>query len=303
MFDTKITCCYLYPITKYGYPPAARDTIDYIREMNDMGFSSIELEGIREEHLIKIYEMRFDIKKKINELKINIPYFCSVLPGLSSLDGKVRDHNLSLFEKGCEIAKLFRSKGILDNCPLPPYIFPEDIPIVRHYDEDSLRRAFFPENFSWKKYEDLLVDTFRTVCEISAKFGLTYQMHPAVGVLFSTPDGFLNFFDKVQRDNLRFNFDTANLFTMKENLSLSLLKLSERIDYIHFSDNRGERVEHLPIGEGKIEWNKFFETVDKIGFKGNFGIDIGGSESGVRNLNLSYIAAADYLENEWLKKD
>lgn len=303
MFDKKITCCYLYPITKYGYPPDASYTLKYIDEMYNLGFTSIELEGIREEHLNKVYELRNVIENKLKDKSIELPYFCAVLPGLSSLDEKVRKHNLQLLERGCEIAKLFRSMGILDNTPLPPYQFPEDIPIVRHYDEDSLNRAFFPQDFSWNKYEDILVDTFRTVCDIAAKYDLTYQMHPAVGVLFSTPDGFLRFFDKVKRDNLRFNFDTANLFAMRENLSLSLLRLHEHIDYIHISDNRGEKVEHLPIGKGKIDWNKFFETIDKIGFIGNFGIDIGGQESGVRKLNFSYIDAAKYLEQKWLKKN
>lgn len=302
MFDRQITCCYLFPITKYGYPPAAWHTIDYIKEMHMMGFSSIELEGIREEHLMTVYEMRFDIRKKMNELAIELPFFCAVLPGLSSLDEKIRNKNLLLFENGCETAKLFKSKGILDNGPLPPYIFPEDIPVLRHYDEESIQRAYFPENFSWKKFEDILVDTFRTLCDIAGKYGLTYQMHPAVGVLYSTTDGFLHFFDKVKRDNLRFNFDTANLFAMKENLSLSFLRIHEHVDYIHVSDNRGERVEHLAIGEGNINWKKFFEAINKTGFKGNMGIDIGGSESGVKNLNVAYVSAARFLEQEWLQK-
>ena len=302
MFNKQITCCYLYPITKYGYPPSAKDTIMYLNEMNKLGFNSVELEGIRETHLMEVYMQRHEIKKTLDDLELTLPYFCAVLPGLSSLDEKVRNKNLELFEKGCEIAALFGSKGILDNAPLPPYQFPDDIPVVRHYDEESIKSAFFPKDFSWKKFWEQLLDTFRTVCDISAKYNLTYQVHPAVGVLSSTTDGFLHFFDAVKRNNLRFNFDTANLFAVKENLPLGLLRLKDHIDYIHFSDNRGSKVEHLAIGNGHIDWDRFFETLGDINFNGHIGIDIGGDESEVDNLDRAYINAAVYLENHWINK-
>lgn len=303
MIDPRIVCCYLYPITKYGYPPLAENTLAYLDEMHSLGFSSVELEGIRDEHLNKVYELRFDIKKKFDELKLTMPYFCAVLPGLSSMDEKERNKNLELFERGCEVASFLGSKGILDNGPLPPFQFPKEIPIVRHYDEDSLRFAFLPENFSWKNFWDQLVDTYKTLCEIAAEYNLEYQVHPAVGVLAASTDGFLCFANAVKKENLKFNFDTANLFAIKENLQLSFLRVKDFVSYIHISDNRGIRVEHLEIGSGLIHWDKFFDAVDKSGYNGYFGIDIGGAESGVRKLNVAYLSAANYLEEKWLKKN
>ena len=295
----KIVCCYLYPITKYGYPPPAEDTITHIEEMHKLGFEAIELEGIREEHLLKIYEQRFKIKEKIDDLKINVPYFCTVLPGLSSADNKIRDYNLMLFKKGCEIAGILGSEAVLDNAPLPPYQFPENIPVVRHYDDEVLAMAKLPDKLNWAYYWDGLIDTYRTACDIANEYGLTYQMHPCLGVLSSTTDGFLNFYDAVKRDNLRFNLDTANQFMMKDNLFLSLRRLKDYIDYIHLSDNRGARVEHLPPGSGKIHWNLFFEMLHKIEFTGYIGLDIGGAESHISDLDRAYINSANWLKKQW----
>ncbi|MFA7228571.1 MAG: hypothetical protein WC061_06000, partial [Melioribacteraceae bacterium] len=56
--NKNITCCYLHPITKYGYPPAAGETLKYIGEMASIGFQSVELEGIRENHLLEVHSMR-----------------------------------------------------------------------------------------------------------------------------------------------------------------------------------------------------------------------------------------------------
>lgn len=299
VINSKIVCCYLLPITKYGYPPHAEETIKYIEEMHSLGFSSIELEGIRETHLNTVYEMREEIKNKFEELNVSMPYFCSVLPGLSSLDEKERNRNLELFEKGCNIASYLGAKGILDNGPLPPFQFPSEIPVVRHYGEDSMRLAFLPDNFSWRKFWDQLVDTYKTICEIASNYKLEYQVHPAVGVLASSTDGFLLLADSVKKDNLKFNFDTANLFAIKENLPLAYLKVKDYVSYIHISDNRGQKVEHLKIGNGLIDWDKFFDAINKTKYEGYFGIDIGGEESGVKKLNLAYLSASNFIEEKW----
>ena len=155
---------------------------------------------------------------------------------------------------------------------------------------------------NWKYIWDHIVETFRNVCDIAAKHNLTYQLHPAVGVLSSTTDGFLHFFDAVKRDNLRFNLDTANQYVMKENINLAVTRLADFVDYIHISDNGGLKVEHLAIGDGVINWDKFFETLDVINYKGYFGLDIGGSESNVADLNNAYIEAAKFIEDKYMYK-
>lgn len=267
--------------------------------MKDLGFQTVELEGIREDHLMAIYNQRFEIRKKLGELNLKVPYFCVVLPGLSSADAKIVDKNLELFGKGCEIAELFGSKGVLDNGPIPPYKFPEDIPIVRHYDEDILMMAQFPQNLNWKKYWTDLVGTYQTACEIAAQLGLTYHLHPCLGSMTANSDGFLYFRDAIRRDNLRFNLDTANQFALKDNLALALRRLAGYIDYIHLSDNRGTKIEHLPPRSGNINWEILFETLDLIGFNGHIGLDIGGDESGVKEIDRAYVEAAQRLEKLW----
>ncbi len=303
MFNERTICCYLYVISKYGYPPPADQSVTYLREMKNLGFQTVELEGIREEHLMKMFDLKDTIKKELDVLQLKVPYFCIVLPGLSSPDENIRKENLALFEKGCAIAETLGAGSVLDNAPLPPYQFPEDIPVVRHYDEDVLMKAKFPENLNWKTYWEQLIATYQDACDIARHRNMNYQMHPAMGVLSSTTDGFLHFADHVNRDNLRFNLDTANQFFAKDNLFLALLRLADRIDYIHVSDNRGQKVEHLPVGEGNIHWEQFFETLDKINYKGSFGLDIGGDESGVKHLDEAYTRSAKWLEENYYNKN
>ena len=298
-FNKRIVCCYLHPITKYGYPPPASGTIDYLTEMMQLGFQAIELEGIREQHLLEVFDQKELIKDKLEALGLEVPYFCTVLPGLSHEDKDTRKHNLELFQKGCEIASTFGALGVLDNGPLPPWIFPKDIPIVRHYEEEVLAQASISNRLNWDRYWEDLIETYQIICDIAATYDLTYQIHPAKGVLAANADGFLNLAKAVNRPNLRFNFDTANLFAVHENLQLSLIRLADHIDYIHISDNRGIHTEHLPIGDGKIKWNLLFETLNRIGFSGHLGIDIGGAESGVLDLDQAYMDSAVFISEQY----
>ena len=298
-FHKDILAAYLYIISRYGYPPAAGNTPGYLKEFKNLGFQSIELEGIRKDHLEQVFAMKDRIREDAGKLGLRIPVFCTVLPGLCSADGREREINLELFKKGCEVARTIGSTAVLDNAPIPPWVFPGDIPVTRHYDEDVLSSATLPSDLNWTKYRDALVETFREVCDIAGSEGLTYHLHPCYGALVNSADAFLLFAEAVKRDNLRFNMDTANQFFMRDNLFLSLIRLKGHIDYIHLSDNRGSRVEHLMAGDGEIPWDRFFEGLDRIGYRGLFGIDIGGDESGVEDLDLAYRETAGWLQEKW----
>lgn len=296
LFHERIVGCYLYPITRYGYPPPAEGTARYVEELRALGFRSIELEGIREEHLRVVHGMADDLRRTVDGYGMSVPYFCVVLAGLTSLDPRVRERNLELFELGCRTARTLGADGVLDNGPLPPYEFPADVPIVRHFDESVIARAGIPEGLDWRRYWDDLAATFRSACDIAARHGLTYLVHPSIGVLCSTTDGFLLFRDAVDRDNFRFCLDTANFYLQRDHLPMALLRLAEHLDYVHVSDNRGVRPEHLPMGTGSIDWDTFFAAADRIGYRGRYGIDIGGAETEVADLDRAYVEAAREVE-------
>lgn len=295
-FDPKIVCAYLYPITKYGYPPPAKNTVRYLEEMSSLGFQSVELEGIREEHIKEMHAQSALIRKKLEELHLTLPVYCTVLPELSSADKKIKKNQLELFEIGCQTAKILGAEYILDNGPLPPYQFEKSVPVTRHYEHDLLSIASIHPTFQWTLFWDNLVQTFREVCDIAAAYDLAYLVHPAFGVLAATPEAYLLFASSVDKKNLGYNFDTSNLIALKCNLSLAIKQLENHIRYVHISDNRGIKNEHLRPGTGIINWTQFFEDLKNINFSGPIGIDIGGEESEVGDLDEAYQKAATFVE-------
>jgi len=300
-FHRDIVACYLYVITKYGYPPRVEDAQSHLEEFSRLGFRSMEMEGIREEHLKGIFTRRNELRDEADRLDLEVPVFCTVLPGLSSPDPLERERNLYRFSSGCETAVALGSSIVLDNAPLAPWQFPEGIPVTRHYDEEVLARATLLGDLDWEYYWQGLVETYREVCDIAASHRLTYQLHPCLGALVGSTDAFLNFAQAVKRDNMKFNLDTANQHYLKDNIYLSLIRLKDHVEYIHVSDNGGTKVEHLAIGGGTIVWDRFFETLDRIGYQGKFGIDIGGAESGVQDMDNAYRETAAWLTDKWFK--
>lgn len=296
MISEHITCAFLYSITRYGYPPAADRMVDYVREMAELGFRSVELEGIGGEHLQAVARKSTGIRQALDDHGLSLPVFCTVLPQLGSVHAPQRNHALELFRLGCETAKALGAPAVLDNGPLVPYEFPADLPVSRHYVPELLQRIGLPASLEWNRYRDELVETLQQACDIAASFGLSYYLHPCCGSLTETTDGYLWIKQAVGRNNLKFNFDVANQFYMRENLSLGLLKLAGELDYIHISDNRGTHIEHRTVGDGAIDWELLFSTLARIGFRGQLSLDIGGAETAIDDLDTAYRLSAERVE-------
>lgn len=297
-YTDQITCAYLYPITRYGYPPDIKNSAVHIAEMAAMGFRSIELEGIGEENIDYLHQHHSFISDELSKAGCVVPVLCVVLPQLSNPDAPKRSRALEYFEKGCRVASQLGATTVLDNGPLLPVKHPAGTAIQRHYGHGQSALPDLPGHLSWEKYWEGLVTTYQDACAIASTFNLGYHMHPCEGSLITTTDSFLYFSQAVNRSNLLFNLDTANQFYFKDNLALSLLRLSEKISYIHISDNSGDRVEHKVPGDGVIQWDLFFQTLRDIGFKGKFAIDIGGAETAIDDIKTAYLRCADWLEQK-----
>lgn len=297
-FSSSITCAYLYPITRYGYPPDVSKTNAHLEEMAGMGFNSLELEGIGGDNIRYLHKHRKQLADKVKELGCTIPVYCVVLPALASADPERQKEALAFFEMGCETARALGATAVLDNGPLLPLEFPAEAPVKRHYDDKYLASLGLPAGFSWDEYELRLTRTYQQACSIAEHYGLDYHLHPCEGSMITNTDSFLHFADKVNADNLLFNLDTANQFFFRDNLVISLLRLRNRIGYVHLSDNRGTRVEHLVPGEGSIHWDSFFSTLKAIGFNGHYGIDVGGAETPITDIKAAYLRSAQWLEEQ-----
>lgn len=280
----KISCCWLYAISKYGYPPSVADTYKVLGEMAALGFDAAELEGVRDENLKAVASARGDIKRHCADLRLQIINFCPVLPDLVSPDAAKRRAALDLFRLAVEVTVDFGAPTIqVDSYAAP-------VEYVRHRpyaDAVEFKRQFdvrIPSGFSWDRTWGTLVETIRDCAAVAHDAGLRLCLEPRVGEVVSNTDALLRLIEQVDSPVLGAVLDCGHLHAQKEILPLSVEKLGSRIFYVHAADNDARDNEHLAPGRGTVDWEALIGGLRRHGFDGYIGIDVGG----VPDLDAQY---------------
>lgn len=280
----KISCCWLYAISKYGYPPSVADTHKVLGEMAALGFDAAELEGVRDENLTAVASARAELKRRCADLGLRIINFCPVLPDLVSPDPAKRRAALDLFRLAVEVTVYFGSPTI----QVDSYAAPVEYVSHRPYtDAVEFKRQFdvrIPAGFSWDQTWGSLVETLRVCAAIAHDAGLRLCLEPRVGEVVSNTDALLRLIDQVDSLILGAVLDCGHLHAQKEILPLSVEKLGSRIFYVHAADNDGRDNEHLAPGRGTVDWEALISGLRRHGFDGYIGIDVGG----VPDLDTQY---------------
>ena len=290
----KIGVTYLYTISKYGYPPKVEDDYKAVAELAAMGFHYLEMEGLGREHTEQVWRHRADFRKCLDDHGVHVHNFCGVDPDLVSLDDARRVAAYERFRRTAELGKFLGTETLHLASYAPPvkYIGPAPYQLDEKYSFGDQFRLVLPEGFSWQRVWDVLVESCRLAADVAAGQGCIVLMEPRVGEVICSADSMLRLIGDVQRDNFRANFDTAHFAAQRENVVLGLAKLEGLYANVHVADNDPVSTDHLPLGDGKIDWREFLKTLHAQGYQGHLGLDLGDSPKLAENLQRS----AQYLE-------
>lgn len=271
----KINCCWLYAISKYGYPPSISQAMQAFRDMAALGFQNVELEGVGEENLNAVFDNRQQFKQLAGELGIRVVNFCPILPELISFDPKQRRKALALFKKGVEIADYLQCETIQTDSYTPPFEFLGEAPYKDMINYGLEMKVRVPTDFSWGALWDILVDSMGRCAEMSAEAGLKFCLEPRVGELINNTDALLRLMEAINSPWFGAVLDTAHQNAGKEILPLAIEKLGRKIFYLHVADNDSQINEHLALGRGTIDWDAIFAGLKKHNFQGFVAVDVG----------------------------
>jgi sugar phosphate isomerase/epimerase len=293
----KISCCWLYAISKYGYPPSIPDTFKVLGEMKALGFQYVELEGVRRDNLMAVYGARHELKKFTDTEGIKVINFCPVLPDSVSPDKKKRQASWDLFKRAIEIASYFGCYTIQGDSFTPPLKFKGDSPYKESISYGKHFSVAIDPKFKWQRQWDAMVDTFSFMACQGRKAGLKFCVEPRVGEMLSNTDAILRMMDHVGDENFGAVLDTAHLNAQKEILALSVEKLGKRIFFVHAADNDGRVNDHVAAGRGTVDWDGIFQGLKKHKFSGYLAIDVGM----VRDIDAQYRESFHFLKKKAAK--
>lgn len=289
----KISCCWLFAISKYGYPPSLPNTHRALEEMEALGFKHAELEGVGEENLRAVHGARQELKKRCEDLGLTVINFCPVLPDLVHPEKARRIQAIDLFKLGVETASFFGCEMVQTISSTAPLAFVGDAPYKEALTFGQRYQVKVDPAFRWDDLWGWLTDSMGACADEADRAGLKLCLEPRVGEIISNTDALLRLMEAVDSDNFGAVLDTGHLHAQKEILPLSVEKLGSRIHYVHASDNDGQTNQHLAPGKGTVDWDGVFQALKKHDFSGYVAVDVGN----VPNLDAQYGEAKTYLEN------
>jgi len=292
----KIVCCWLYAISKYGYPPSIPDTFRVLEEMAALGFRYVEVEGVGPANLRAVADSRRQLKRHCDDLGLRVVNFCPILPGAVSLDSAIRRQTLDLFKLGVEVAGDLGCELVQVDSFTPPLTFIGETPYKEAIRHGQQYRVQVDPAFRWDALWEGLVDSTRQFATIARGANLRLCMEPRVGEIISNTDAMLRLMDAVRDDNFLAVLDTGHQHAQKEILPLSVEKLGSRIAYLHVSDNDGTTNEHRELGQGTVDWEGVFTALKKHAFEGYVGIDIGSVEGKLEDFDGLYRRSVAFLQ-------
>src|SRR5437762_218436 len=288
----KISCCWLYAISKYGYPPSLDKTFRVLGEMKALGFDNVELEGVRRDNLLEVHAKRHELKKFCDGNGLRVINFCPVLPQSVSLVKGERRASWDLFKRAIEIANFFGCRTIQGDSFTPPLKFRGDSPYKESISFGKQFNVEIDPKFRWEKQWDAMVETFSFMAREAKKAKLLFCVEPRVGELLSNTDAILRMMDAVGSDNFGAVLDTAHLNAQKEILALSVEKLGKKTFFVHAADNDGRVNDHIAAGRGTVDWDGVFQGLKKHRFAGYLAVDVGM----VPDLDVQYRESLEFLK-------
>ena len=270
-----ISCCWLYAISKYGYPPSLPDTHRALGDMAALGFTCVELEGVGEENLRAVHGERKALKQRCDDLGLRVVNFCPVLPELVHPEKARRVHALELFKVAVETATFFGCETIQTDSYTPPLEFVGDAPYREAISFGKRFQVKVDPAFRWNDLWGWLTDSIGACADEAGRADLKFCLEPRVGEIISNTDALLRLMDAVDNDDFGAVLDTGHQHAQKEILPLSVEKLGGRVYYLHVSDNDGQTNQHLALGRGTVDWDGVFMALRKHGFSGYVAVDVG----------------------------
>ncbi|MCW4046423.1 MAG: sugar phosphate isomerase/epimerase [Candidatus Bathyarchaeota archaeon] len=123
--------------------------------------------------------------------------------------------------------------------------------------------SFYPGE-EWKQN----LESIRVLHETAENLGVNLAMEnlpQKYGFIMKNAEDFIKFYRETSLNDIGMALDVghANLEGTTENF---LRKLPDKIVHIHLSDNMGMNDQHLGVGYGKIDWQRFAETLKDIAY-------------------------------------
>ncbi|MCW4009524.1 MAG: sugar phosphate isomerase/epimerase [Candidatus Bathyarchaeota archaeon] len=125
--------------------------------------------------------------------------------------------------------------------------------------------SFYPEA-DWRQNQKSIKELHATAEGYDLKIAIE-NLPEKYNFLMKKPEDFNRFYKETGLEDIGIVLDTGHA-NLEGQIEPFLQKIPKKIAHVHISDNHGEFDEHLGLGFGAINWQKFAKTIKESGFSG-----------------------------------
>lgn len=122
----------------------------------------------------------------------------------------------------------------------------------------------------------LACQNIKELCIFASKYEMTVMLENLVGSneLMKTEEEYLEMKKLINEPNLKFIFDVAHYHSSnqpvdyKKDIKGFIRTLKDDLWHLHISDNDGTHDAHAKLGDGNIDFEEYFKTLNEIGYNG-----------------------------------
>jgi sugar phosphate isomerase/epimerase len=113
------------------------------------------------------------------------------------------------------------------------------------------------------------------VTPLAEELGIKILVEPEPNLLMENTREFTSFIKDVKSAAIGLNFDIGHFFCAGENPAAAFEDLFEWIGHVHIEDIASNRKHnHLIAGQGAIGFKEIFETMVRLGYKGDISLEL-----------------------------
>lgn len=208
-------------------------------------------------------EKAAELGRQLEAMDVTLTAVFGGFEGESYADIPTVERTVGLVPEATRAERLAEMKGI------------SDFAHALNCDAVALHLGFVPHAATDPTYRGI-VDVTRELCEYCAD--RKQYLHLETGQ--ETADGLLRFIASVDRDNLKVNFDPANMILYGTGEPIPALKaVGPHVRSVHCKDGTWSEQPgvtwgaEVPLGEGAVDIRRYLQTLDEIGYDGPLTIE------------------------------
>ncbi len=251
-----------YFLSKYGEHFSPTECIAEVPIIKQMGFDSMQLEITHVEHLNdwssrQTAQLAAICEKHIVDISQLVAHFW--------IDNSTTPRDILQGFSIKEASELLVLAKNLPRCNI----------LTVPYGKFHMERGTVLTVQTYRKIEQALVDNLKLLCDMAQAHGVSIALELQPGSIIPGIGGAQQLFSLLRPiDNLGYNFDTGHAHAFRDVLEAIPARLGDRLLGTHLCDNDGMINLSLTPGEGTIDWQQVFHSLQSNGYHGSLDLEI-----------------------------